>query len=194
MNRQEYLDALKNELRKMPKAELTKVLEYYSEYFDEAGVENEQMAIEELGAPPNIASQIFTETAIKSMEEPVKSVKSGLNTIWLIILAIFASPVALPLIFAGIILVVAFAFVALMLYLSFVLVSVSLIVAGICGLIVGFILLLSQFTSAIVNIGAGSIMLALGILSAIASIYAGRWMFHLIIRLFNRLFQRGVVK
>jgi len=194
MNRQEYLNALENELRKMPKAELSKVLEYYSEYFDEAGLENEQAAIEELGEPQMIASQIFTETAIKSMEEPVKSVKGGLNTIWLIILAIFASPVALPLIFAGVIVVAFLTFAALMLFLSFVLVSVAFIASGLCSFIVGFVLLFSQFASAIANIGTGFIMLAIGILTAIASMKTGIWMFNWIVRLFNKLFQKGAVK
>ena len=51
MTRNEYLGALRQELRSLPLQEQEEALRYYEEYFDDAGPENEQKVIAELGSP-----------------------------------------------------------------------------------------------------------------------------------------------
>ena len=58
MNRQDFMNQLAAELSKLPKEEVQAAMEYYSEYFDEAGPEREQQAIKDLGSPSKIATQI----------------------------------------------------------------------------------------------------------------------------------------
>jgi hypothetical protein len=61
MNRYEWLTKLNTGLRKLPPQDREAAMEYYEEYFDEAGPENEQIVIEELGDPGNIARQILAD-------------------------------------------------------------------------------------------------------------------------------------
>ncbi len=51
MNRNEYMQRLKDRLRRLPKEDYNKALSYFTEYFEEAGQENESQAIEDLGSP-----------------------------------------------------------------------------------------------------------------------------------------------
>ena len=42
MTRKEYMEQLKKYLKRLPKEDYDNAIEYFSEYFDEAGPENEQ--------------------------------------------------------------------------------------------------------------------------------------------------------
>ena len=48
MTRQEYMEELKKYLKRLPKEDYDNAIEYFSEYFDEAGPEYEQQVMEEL--------------------------------------------------------------------------------------------------------------------------------------------------
>lgn len=58
MNRTEYLERLAFLLQDIPVEEREEALEYYKDYFEEAGPENEQKVIEELGSPEKVAAMI----------------------------------------------------------------------------------------------------------------------------------------
>ena len=45
MNKDAYMEALAVQLRKLPREDYVRAMEYFEEYFDEAGPENEQQAI-----------------------------------------------------------------------------------------------------------------------------------------------------
>lgn len=61
MNKSEYLYILSQRISSLPKEEYDNIMEYYSEYFDEAGVENEQSVIEELGSPESLSDKIMQD-------------------------------------------------------------------------------------------------------------------------------------
>ena len=42
MTRKEFIEKLRSEISKLPQEEIDAAIEYYEEYFDEAGKENEQ--------------------------------------------------------------------------------------------------------------------------------------------------------
>lgn len=63
MNKSEFLAQLAQQLRGLPDEERDEALSYYSEYLDEAGEENEEAAIEELGGPETVARIIRANTA-----------------------------------------------------------------------------------------------------------------------------------
>jgi len=69
MTKEEYLQALEKELASVPEAERQDVLEYYREYFDEAGPENQEQVLRELGAPALLAQQLKGQCAFPG-EEP----------------------------------------------------------------------------------------------------------------------------
>ncbi len=73
MNRWEFMKELDNLLADIPEEERKEALNYYNDYFDDAGVENTAHVISELGSPSEVASQIRAEFA--TALQPVESVK-----------------------------------------------------------------------------------------------------------------------
>lgn len=59
MNRIEYMRELGTLLQGMPKEEREEALQYYNDYFDDAGSENEEKIIRELGSPKKLAETIL---------------------------------------------------------------------------------------------------------------------------------------
>ena len=85
MSRAEFMEKLKNLLADIPKGEREEALNYYEDYFDDAGVENEQQVIAALGSPEKVAETIkeglndsegtqgeFSETGYSGYGEPEK--------------------------------------------------------------------------------------------------------------------------
>ena len=153
MTRQEFLNRLHEALKKLPENEKQSAIQYYEEYFDDAGPENEQKVTESLGSPDQVAAEIYANTAIKSMDKPGNAAKKGASTVWLILLAIFASPIALPI-------AIALAAVMLALIVSLIAIVVSLFVAAIALVAVG---IAAPFATGGILPGAGNIALGFGI-------------------------------
>lgn len=61
MRRYEYLYRLEQELMGMPEAERKAAMRFYEDYFADAGDENEQQVIEELGTPKELAKKLLSE-------------------------------------------------------------------------------------------------------------------------------------
>ena len=70
MTRNEYLGALRQELRSLPLQEQEEALRYYEEYFDDAGPENEQQVIAELGSPRELARNIVENSVFSLTRAP----------------------------------------------------------------------------------------------------------------------------
>lgn len=58
MNRVDFMKQLESLLQNIPQAEKEEALQYYRDYFDDAGEENEQSVIEALGNPAKVAENI----------------------------------------------------------------------------------------------------------------------------------------
>ena len=58
MNRTEYMRELDALLHGISKEEREEAMQYYNDYFDDAGSENEEKVIEELGSPAKLAETI----------------------------------------------------------------------------------------------------------------------------------------
>lgn len=98
MNREEFIRQLRLKLFRLPQEEIEIAIEYYEEYFDEAGIENEQIILQKLGSPEETASKILQDFADKKIQNSssTPSAKKGLSALWFILLAVFATPIALP--------------------------------------------------------------------------------------------------
>ena len=120
MSRVEFMNQLKNLLWDIPDGEREEALNYYEDYFDDAGAENEEQVIAALGSPEKVAAIIkdglkedagkpgaFTENGYQSeivhyaeskkssFADRIKGLgKSGM--ILVLILAIFALPILGP--------------------------------------------------------------------------------------------------
>lgn len=58
MNRIEFLAELEKLLQDISAEERKEAVQYYKDYFEDAGLENEQHIIEELGSPKKVAETI----------------------------------------------------------------------------------------------------------------------------------------
>ena len=65
MNQSEYLNQLDSYLKKLPKSDYENAMDYFTEYFEEAG---EQRAIEELGTPKEAAAEILNNLLNQNSE------------------------------------------------------------------------------------------------------------------------------
>lgn len=188
MNKDEYLKALTKNLRRLPAAELDKAIQYYTEYFDEAGIDEEERVIEELGDPKTVASQIITQTAMKRMESDKAA--GRFTSIWLIILAIFAAPVGFPLAFAFVVVILALCFSLFVLVASLIFSTVVCFIAGIFSLIASMIFFFQHIPSSIMIAGSGLMCIGAGILLGIASSYLCKWAVRCVIQLSKRVIKR----
>lgn len=164
MTRYEFINELKERLRKLPYDEVNEAVEYYEQYFDDAGAQNESTAIAELGTPGSVASQIIAEYAIKDADRSKTSAKRGLSTVFSVILAIFAAPIALPLAMAAIIIAFAIVFSLGAVLFAFGISGAACIAAGIVSVVVGVAVIIQDFATALSCAGIGLVSFGIGLI------------------------------
>ena len=182
MNRSEYMAALRRALAVLPEEERASALRYYEEYFDDAGPENEQKVIADLGAPEKVAEQILADyrelTAVPHPSEgaapqPQKRRWRGINPWLLLVLVLLAIPVGIPL--AGVLIGVIGAVLGVLLSILLI-AAVFIIVVPLCLLAGGIALCGFSFVlwgmpaSALTTLGCGLALFALGILVSLLMI------------------------
>lgn len=96
MNREDFMKELVAKLSRLPEEERLAAIAYYEEYFDEAGPNKEAEVIRELGNPSDIAKQLMADFVVREAEVTSMKPKQSFETVWIIIAALFAGPIALP--------------------------------------------------------------------------------------------------
>lgn len=191
MNRRDFLTALIAELRNIEPSELQDALQYYNEYFDEAGAENEQAVIAELGTPQEIASKIRATSAIKYMEEGKPNAKKSWNAVWISIGTIFAAPIALPLALAVAILAIALVIAFGAIVFSLFVVVFLFAIVGIFITIASFFIIPLSVTSFMVMFGTGLTLVGLSVLLFFPTLMLTTSSFKGIALLINRMISKG---
>lgn len=69
MNRMEFMQILESKLSDISMGERKEALEYYNDYFNDAGVENEQEVMDSLGSPEQVAQSIKADLSGKQNGE-----------------------------------------------------------------------------------------------------------------------------
>ena len=69
MTKTEYMKILAHKLRRLPKEDYDRAIEYFEEYFAEAGPENEQQAVSDLGSPEEAAKELIMGLAAQNIKE-----------------------------------------------------------------------------------------------------------------------------
>ncbi len=183
MNRNEYMAALRNALSALPEEERANALRYYEEYFEDAGPENEQKAMADLGDPQTVAQQILADyrelTAVPRAGQgaaPAPQPKRGwrgVNPWLLLVLVLLAIPIGVPLgaaLFGVLAAALAAVFcVGLAVFIVIVVVPLALLIGG-AALAALSCVLWPHPANALVTLGAGLICLALGALAALLMI------------------------
>ena len=104
MNKQEYLSELEAHLASLSEEERNDALRFYEEYFEDMDIDDTVNISEQIGTPEEIAKEIIANCTEKHIETQKEKggVKNSTLVIWMIILGIIASPVAIPIAIAAI--------------------------------------------------------------------------------------------
>lgn len=159
MSRVEFMRQLESLLQNISEAERVEALQYYNNYFDDAGPENEQDVIEALGNPAKVAENIKqdisggngvprssgSERAViqyqQNMVKPCEPEKNGLPTwavVLIVILCVFASPIILSVAAGGVSLALGLIVAWFALIFSAGITAVALLVVMVILVVVGF--------------------------------------------------------
>ncbi|MDR0915975.1 MAG: DUF1700 domain-containing protein [Oscillospiraceae bacterium] len=180
MTANEYLSQLQHALRVLPEDEQRAALEYYEEYLSDAGDDG----VSSLGTPHDVAGRIIAEYAAKPDDESGK--KRSLRTAWIVIGAVFASPIALPIAIA--IAAVAFAVVISLVavFVSLGVSAVALAASGVACIVVGLWVVLQSPAVTLFVVGGGMVALGIGLLLAKAVVITSRTSFRVVARIVGK--------
>ena len=154
MNREIYLKELAGYLKKLPKDEYQKAIEYFEEYFAEAGPEHEAEAIQSLGTPREAADGILGEITLRRIQNTDATKKQCFSTLKIVLLTLAAVPTTL----LGSVLLLAAAVTILLLVFTAVLVLLTFTIAGISCAAVGIWMLTFAPASGMAMLGVGLIL------------------------------------
>lgn len=140
MMKSEFLSALESRLSGLPKEDVQKSIDYYSEIIDdrmEEGITEEE-AVEAVGSVEEIASQILKDTPlVKLVKEKVRS--NHTLKAWEIILLILGSPLWLPLLLTVVILILTVYVVLWVVILSLYAVNLCVAAGAVAGIAGSFL-------------------------------------------------------
>ena len=190
MPQNEFINKLRDSLKMLPQEDIDSAVSYYEEYFDEAGEENIQSVLDELGSPSAVASKVIGEYSLKEIEseksEDKKPNDSSLKLLWIVLIAFLVSPIAI------VIVPVAFAFLVTIfaVLFAFFMVGIALSVTSIATFIGSLFTLFIHFPTAIFLLGASLFIASIGV----AFVLVGWWVIRSVIRLMTKIFASLLVR
>lgn len=191
MNKEEYMNRLRRRLKKLPKEDYERAIDYFAEYFADAGPDKEAQAIEDLGAPEMAADQIIRNLAVENAAEPAGNVRRSFTALQTGILAVFAAPIALPLALAFGAVILAFVLTVIALILSLFLTAVLAAVSALPCILASIWLLFTSLEDGLATLGLGLIIFGVSILMVMLSILFGKWCLFSMTRLFGIIVKGG---
>jgi len=200
MNKKEFIERLRREIRNLPYDEVEKTITYYEEIISDRMEDgaSEEEAVASLGTPEAIARDLQANqpfsTIIKRKVEDYKEKRSSENTALVIVLLIVLFPFWFPVLMSGLgVLVGLFATIGGII-VAFWAASIAIGIGGI-GLIIAsaFGFATSYIPTGFFSIGSGIALIGLSIIAVIISIYATKGIIKLmgiIIHSIKKLFVR----
>lgn len=181
MNKKEFLAALRAGLAGLPEADIQHWLDFYSEIIDDRMEEgmSEAEAVADVGPVHDIVAQIFSETPLPKLVHAKVKPKRPLKA-WEIVLLVLGSPVWVPLLFAGVLVVLTCYATIWAIIISLYAVDLSLALAGVAFIFAAcFQLDTQQILSQLFFVGAGLICGGLSVLLFFASGKITAWILRL---------------
>ena len=160
MNR--YLQEVWSHLGGIPKADAQELLEYYEEYFLDANLSLEEI-VAKYGKPKKFAQALLMtyyldqDDAVQRSEENVA--KPRFRLVWMVTLALFASPIFVPVAIAVVIVILALFISILAVLLSLFATAGALIVAGIFSAVSGLGVMMQSLATMDLFVGLGLLVI-----------------------------------
>lgn len=156
MNYEEFLKQLEQLLLDVSVDERREALEYYRNYFEDAGKEKEQEVLQELGSPKDAADSLKND--LKRTQEvkneyvvSEKRTNNAGKTVLIILLLIFTSPLWISFVIS----IIAIVF-------SLIVSVAAVALTGIVTIVFGITRLVSQTAFGVLTLGVGLLLLAAG--------------------------------
>ena len=191
MTRTEYIAKLTKYLRKLPQKDYEEALEYFMEYFEEAGPENEAQVIAELGTPKEAAHEVISRLLDEKIIEEKSSLRNKTTILWIAILAVLASPVALPILLFFLAMIVTLLMIIFAVIVTALALTFALLISGIYTFFTSFSLLSVSLASTLFGGGLGLLMFGGALLLLLISFEICKLIVKLITLLIKWLIKKG---
>lgn len=175
MTKADFLASLRNELRDVSTEEREEAIKFYTEYFEEAGEENEQNVLNELDSPLEVANKIRTTcTGVPATRDQRNGYRSAprqsstSRTVLIIILAIITSPVWIGIAAGAVGMLVGLAGAAV----AFIASGFGLVFGGTVGFFASLPIVAANTPSGLIAAGVSLVLVAVGLLISGGLIYA----------------------
>lgn len=175
MTREEYLRQLRKYLKRLPKEDYDNAMEYFTEYFDDAGPEGEQRVMQELGSPREAAAELLANLLDEKTSRKEEGRKSVTAIVLIAFMAIFAAPIGIPALFVvGVLLLVGVIVAAAC--------AICVLLFGVCGFFLGGVLVARGIVAlsaapagAAALTGAGLVSIGLSVLLSVLLLCFCQW-------------------
>ena len=216
MTKEQFLFQLEQKLLDIPEDERAEAMEYYRDYFNDAGSENEEQVIVELGSPDKVAASIKeglrggredgstvgqppqargTAGSYSEANQGRKQTDARSKWILIILVAVFTFPVwigAVGALFGVLVAAVATVFGLL---IAAVALAAAGLVAGVVCFIVGIVRFFTGgFVTGLMTVSVGLLLFAMGCLCTAALIFVVGQVFPWMIRGLSNLLHNGLRK
>lgn len=175
MTRDEYLRQLRKYLKRLPKDDYDSAMEYFTEYFEEAGLEGEQRVIQELGSPRQAAAELLGNLLDETTSKKQRGQRSVGSIVLIALMAIFAAPIGIPLLIVVGVLMLTAVIVAIAC-------AVCVLLFGLAGVLIGGKMVLRGLVAmtvspagAAVLTGAGLVSIGMSVLLSVLLMCACKW-------------------
>lgn len=189
MTRSEYLNIVSNKIERLPKDEYDKAMARFNKYFDDAGAENEQAVINDLGDPAAAGDRVIRNLAIDNSEgmDAGKSIKSNINALWIGILAVLACPIALPLAIALLAVVFALVLAIGSIILALGITGIAMVIACPVVLLAASIVMIKSLPICLTCVGIAFILFGLGGVIIYGTYLLFKWMLKELVSIFGKI-------
>ena len=191
MTKTEYIAKLTKYLRKLPQKDYEEALEYFMEYFKEAGPENEARVIAELGTPKEAAHEVISRLLEEKIVEDKSSLRNKTTILWIAILAVLASPVALPILLFFLAMIVTLLMIIFAVIVTALALTFALLISGVYTFFTSFSLLSVSLASTLFGGGLGLLMFGGALLLLLISFEICKLIVKLIALLIKWLIKKG---
>lgn len=191
MTRTEYIAKLTKYLRKLPQKDYEEALEYFMEYFEEAGPENEAQVIAELGTPKEAAHEVISRLLDEKIIEDKSSLRNKTTILWIAILAVLASPVALPILLFFLAMIMTLLMIIFAVLVTALALTFALLISGVYTFFTSFSLLSVSLASTLFGGGLGLLMFGGALLLLLISFEICKLIVKLITLLIKWLIKKG---
>lgn len=193
MNKKKFLDVLKRKLRHLPKEDRVDAIAYYEEYLAEINLAEDEDVTLRVGQPSKIAREIIGNCTEKHLDKQKETggIRNSATVIWVVLLGICASPIAIPMAAMLVILLFACVVVVACIVLAFGCAGAGILVAGIFS--IPCIFWATGFAQKMVCFGMGVIAIGFGMLFLIGVMKVAKYLVCAIACLFRKIFVRRKV-